>query len=80
MKTVTIMEAQHHLSKVLRRVTEGERVAITRHKRVVAELSPPRSDSPVRFPDFGKRAKAIWGGSWKGASSEDLLDASRGDR
>ena len=66
MKTVPIMQAQHNLSKVLRSLTPGERVAITRNKKIVAELvAPLEQDSPT-FPDFAARAKATWGGALAG--------------
>ncbi|HSH09916.1 MAG TPA: type II toxin-antitoxin system Phd/YefM family antitoxin [Oceanipulchritudo sp.] len=80
MKKVTIMEAQHNLSKVLKQVEEGQGVYITRRKRVVAKIVPPEADGPVAFPDFGRRAKKTWGGPWTGASSTEVLEESRGER
>ena len=80
MKTVSIMEAQHNLAKVLREVEAGHPVVITRHKKPVARLSPLENSAPVTFPDFKKRARATWGGNWKGSSSEALVAESRGDR
>ncbi|MFU8847386.1 MAG: type II toxin-antitoxin system Phd/YefM family antitoxin [Opitutales bacterium] len=80
MKTVTIMEAQHNLSKVLRSMGSSGRVAITRNKKIVAELAPPREALPPIFPDFSARASATWGEAWKGASTQDLIDDARGER
>lgn len=80
MKKVSIMEAQHNLSKVLRQVEEGQAVYITRRKKVVARIGPPAPEEPVAFPDFGRRARRTWGGKWTGASSQELLEASRGER
>lgn len=74
------MEAQHNLSKVLREVEAGREVQITRRRKVVARLLPPQQRESVRFPDFGARARQTWGGRWSGASSDELLDQSRGDR
>jgi len=74
------MEAQHNLSKVLRSMGSNGRVAITRNKKIVAELAPPSEGVPPVFPDFAARARAIWGESWKGASSQDLVDDTRGER
>ena len=80
MKKVSIMEAQHNLSKVLQLVEEGQAVYITRRKKVVARIGPPPPEDPVAFPDFGRRARRTWGGRWTGVPSQELLDASRGDR
>lgn len=74
------METQHNLSKVLREVEAGHEVQITRRKKVVARLLPPRDSEAVEFPDFAGRADRVWGGKWQGASSNELLDESRGDR
>jgi antitoxin (DNA-binding transcriptional repressor) of toxin-antitoxin stability system len=79
MKQFSIMETQHNLSKVLREVEAGEEVQITRRKKVVARLLPPLKSEEIRFPDFATRARRTWGGRWKGASSDKLLDESRGD-
>ncbi len=78
MKTVSIMEAQHNLSRVLRQVESGQSVVITRRKHMIARLEPV--NQPVALPDFGVRAAKIWGAKWKGASSNDLLEESRGER
>ena len=80
MKKVTIMEAQHNLSKVLRSMGASDRVAITRNKKIVAELTPPREKLPPAFPNFAARARSTWGGQWKGSSTQDLIDDSRGER
>jgi antitoxin (DNA-binding transcriptional repressor) of toxin-antitoxin stability system len=79
-KTVSIMEAQHNLSRVLKLVESGHEVGITRRKKVVARLLPPRDAGKVHFPDFSARARDIWGGGWQGASSDALLQESRGER
>jgi prevent-host-death family protein len=80
MKTFSIMEAQHHLSRVLREVAAGHEVGITRRKKLVARLVPPEDEPEVEWPDFVTRAAEVWGDGWRGASSDDLLDEGRGER
>jgi prevent-host-death family protein len=80
MKTVSIMEAQHNLSKVLRDVAEGQHVTITRRRRRLAEIVPLSAEGPPKMPDFAKRAQDIWGRAWHGTSSDELLDEARGNR
>lgn len=43
MASVGIRELKDSLSRHIRRVEAGERIAITAHGRVVAEIVPPRS-------------------------------------
>lgn len=74
------MDAQHNLSKVLRSIGPKERLAITRNKKVVAEIMIPESEQTAIIPDFEARAKETWGDTWQGSSSEDLLNATREDR
>jgi prevent-host-death family protein len=50
-----VRELKDNLSRYIRRVESGERVAITAHGRVVAELVPPgagRGARPSRFDEL----------------------------
>lgn len=50
-----IRELKDNLSRYIRRIEAGERIAITAHGRVVAELVPPGSKtgaSPSRFDEL----------------------------
>lgn len=49
MSTITASDAKTHLSRLLRRVQEGERFVITKHNRPVAEIIPFRERDPVRI-------------------------------
>ncbi len=42
MNTMNMADAKAHLSEVLDRVENGERITITRRGKVVAELVPPQ--------------------------------------
>lgn len=41
MKVATVREAQHHLSRLLAEVAEGEEILLTRRGRSVGRLVPP---------------------------------------
>jgi prevent-host-death family protein len=73
------MEAQHNLAALVRRVEAGAELVITRRRRPVARLVP-LEEKPLVFPDFKARARKVWGGAWRGAGSDELLDESRGSR
>jgi prevent-host-death family protein len=50
-----IRELKNNLSRYIRRIEAGERIAITAHGRVVAELVPPGTrtkDAPSRFDEL----------------------------
>lgn len=79
MKQCSIMEAQHNLAALVRRVEAGAELVITRRRRPVARLVP-LEEKPLVFPDFKARARKVWGGAWRGAGSDELLDESRGSR
>jgi len=63
MKTTTVREVQHNLSKILRWIEDGEEVVITRRSRIVANLVPSmRESAKPEWPDFAGRMRSIWGG------------------
>jgi len=80
MKTYSIMKTQHNLAGVLREVAAGYEVGITRRNKLVAKILPVEEDQRVDFPDFEERARGIWKGKWKGSSTDDLIDITRGSR
>jgi len=50
-----VRELKDHLSRYIRRIEAGERIAITAHGRVVAELVPPVATTkggPSRFDEL----------------------------
>ncbi len=80
MKTVTIREAQHNLSKILLEVEAGETVQITRRKVALARLVPePFSANNQAGVDWSDHAPSV---KLKGnsVSTDDILDDLRGER
>ena len=63
MKTATVRQLRTEFPKVLAWVIAGQEVAITRRRKVVANLTPagdaPKK-KPVR-PDYAARLKSIYG-------------------
>jgi len=61
MKTTTVREVQHNLSRILRWIEDGEVVVVTRHKRIVANIVPSsKGDRVTEWPDFTGRMNDIW--------------------
>ncbi|WP_447003786.1 type II toxin-antitoxin system Phd/YefM family antitoxin [Saccharothrix isguenensis] len=49
MDRIGLRELRHHAGEYVRRAEAGERIAVTDHGRVVAEIGPPGEDAlPVR--------------------------------
>ena len=48
MAATGIRELKDNLSRYIRRAKSGERIAITSHGRVVAQLVPPETTRPLR--------------------------------
>ena len=82
MKTATVREIQHHLTKVLRLVEHGEAVEITRYKQVVAKIVPvKRSSKTIKWPRLFDRLKSIYGKNHvQGKSVSDLIVEDREER
>ncbi len=77
----SIMETQHNFSRVIRALEAGHEVVVTRRRREVARLLlPARKPGPVKFPEFERRAREIWGRRQAGTASEALLEEARGER
>lgn len=47
MASIGIRELKNNLSRVIRRVADGEAIDVTDHGRIVARLSPPPIDASV---------------------------------
>jgi len=94
MTSTGVRELKNHLSRYIRRVDAGERIAITAHGRVVAELVPPgsaRKGRPSRFSELvasGEIRPPLEAGDpteeWPDirlapGSAAELIDADRGE-
>ena len=80
MRTATVREAQHNLPRILRAVSRGEVVEITRRNRVVARLVPASPRLAGRLPDFVTRARAIWGHRPAGKPTSEIVIEARAER
>jgi antitoxin (DNA-binding transcriptional repressor) of toxin-antitoxin stability system len=81
MKTATVRQLRTEFPKVLAWVNAGEEVAITRRRKVVANLTPAgeRPKQKLVLPDFHARLKRIYGDKVLPAGSmQATLDDSRG--
>ncbi len=80
MRTATIREAQHNLPSILRSVSRGEVIEITRRNRVVARLVPAAPRPVGGLPDFVARARAMWGRRPHGKPTSEIVIEARAER
>ena len=79
MKTATVREIRNHFPSVLRLIKNGETVAITSRRTVVANLVPP-SRAPLRrraWNDLDERIKRLASQPTLKTSGADILTEDR---
>ena len=84
MRSVTIREVQHNISKVLREVEAGEEIIIRRRHRAIAKLVPLSSPTTRKKVDWSRqwdRLSKIYHGRFvSGKSASEIVAEGRGDR
>ena len=75
MKTATVVELRTQFSRIETWLSRGERVLITKYKKVIAELTPPRNQSK---PDFARRFGGSIPAVKDGKGAVELLFKERG--
>jgi antitoxin (DNA-binding transcriptional repressor) of toxin-antitoxin stability system len=77
MRKASVRDLRYRFSDVERLLEEGEKIEITKRRRVIAHLLPVISDAPRRRPDFLARLRAIYGTKALKVSSSELLAQER---
>jgi antitoxin (DNA-binding transcriptional repressor) of toxin-antitoxin stability system len=77
--TITVRELQKHLKRVLATVARGQTLQVTRRRRLVAVLGPPRRTTAEAWPDLEARAHSVLG-TRVVPSASDTVIADRGER
>ena len=79
MKTVSVRDLRYRFPQVEAQLRDGQAIAITKRKRVIARLVPERPPSG-KPPDFMAMLKRIYGNKKFKVSGADLVAMQRGDR
>jgi antitoxin (DNA-binding transcriptional repressor) of toxin-antitoxin stability system len=79
MVSITVRQLQKELRSVLTRVARGQTLQVTRHRRPVAVLAPPRPTS-LPWPDLDARARRVLGKRVIAPAVSQLVSDERGDR
>lgn len=81
MKKASVRDLRYRFSVVEDLLREGEEIHITKRKRVIARLLPPKPPAaPARFPDFMARMKKIFGKKVLKPSGAEIIALDREER
>jgi antitoxin (DNA-binding transcriptional repressor) of toxin-antitoxin stability system len=78
MKSMSIRDLRYRFPQVEAQLREGEPIAITKRKRVIARLVPERPVA-ARPPDFMAMLKKIYGKKKMKVTGAQLVSMQRGD-
>jgi antitoxin (DNA-binding transcriptional repressor) of toxin-antitoxin stability system len=78
MKRATVRDLRYRFREVEGLLREGEEIQITKRRRVIARLIPPRPARPSRLPDFLARLKEIYGNKLVRVTGAELVARDRG--
>jgi antitoxin (DNA-binding transcriptional repressor) of toxin-antitoxin stability system len=80
MKKATVRDLRYRFSVVEDLLRDGEEIHITKRKRVIARLLPPKPATRVRHPDFLARLKKIFGKKRMKVSGAEIIALDREER
>jgi antitoxin (DNA-binding transcriptional repressor) of toxin-antitoxin stability system len=80
MKKATVRDLRYRFSVVEDLLRDGEEIHITKRKRVIARLLPPKPASRIRRPDFLARLKKIFGKKRMKVSGAEIIALDRQER
>ncbi len=76
MRKASVRDLRYRFTEVERLLEQGEKIEITKRKRVIAQLLPARTRSRRR-PDFLARLRSIYGDRTFEVSGAELLARER---
>ena len=79
MKTMSVRDLRYRFPQIEAQLREGEPIAITKRKRVIARSVPERS-AKSKAPNFTAMLKAIYGARKMKVSGAELIAIQRGER
>jgi antitoxin (DNA-binding transcriptional repressor) of toxin-antitoxin stability system len=77
MRKASVRDLRYRFSEVERLLQEGQKIEITKRKRVIARLVPAASATARHRPDFLARLRAIYGAKTLKESGAKLLAEER---
>jgi antitoxin (DNA-binding transcriptional repressor) of toxin-antitoxin stability system len=78
MKHATVRDLRYRFSEIESQLRRGEEVEIRKRKKVLGRLVPVRQSASA-YPDFGARARKIFGGKIMPVTGAELIAIGRGE-
>ena len=78
MKTTTVRDLKSHFDRVEEQLRQGETIQITKRKKVIGIISPPKAEAHPEIPDFKKIQEEIFGKRTLAVTTAELLSEERG--
>lgn len=80
MRKATVRDLRYRFSAVEDLLRHGEEIQITKRKRVIARLLPPKPPASVQPPDFLARLKKVFGKKRMKISGAEIIALDREER
>jgi antitoxin (DNA-binding transcriptional repressor) of toxin-antitoxin stability system len=78
MTKASVRDLRYNFPRIEAQLRSGEEIEITKHKRVIARLSPVRPHARKAVPDFAKMLKEIYGDKVMKTTGAELVSEQRG--
>ena len=80
LKNTTVRDLRYKFPQIEESLRAGQEIQITKHKRVIARLLPPKDVTVTGKVDYMARLKQIYGEQVLAVSGAELLAAEREER
>ncbi|HWW16793.1 MAG TPA: hypothetical protein VN310_19180 [Candidatus Dormibacteraeota bacterium] len=77
MKTASISDLRHRFKRIERFLEHGEKIQITKHRRVIARLIPDGPEVIRPTPDFMARLRSIYDEETLAVTGAELISSDR---
>ena len=77
MRNTTVRDLRYKFPSIEESLRAGQEIQITKHKRVIARLLPPKGAPAAAKVDFVARLKEIYGDQMLAVSGAELLAGER---
>ncbi len=78
MKSATVRDLRYRFAEIETRLRQGEEIEIRKRKKVLGRLIPVKGKASS-YPDFGARARKIFGRRILPVTGADLVSKGRGE-
>lgn len=78
MKTASVRDLRYRFPEIEAEMRGGNKIQITKRKRVIAHLTPVNRQGPRHWPDFLARLKKMYGDKVSSVTGAEIVREQRG--